>query len=231
VPLETHRRDVGCTGAEIPPPWSATILACLAKNPANRPAPADEVASRLGVTLEPLVTSATRLSSPVAAAAPSRRSLVPWLAGLGGVLVAFAAAGIYLGIYLPEQKRLAAEQVQLAIERERAHQAELARQAERARQAEEQQRLAEEKRKAAELQAIEERRKEEEARAKMVRDQQAFSTMLAQIAALSDNALPRQITEVQRAVRTNVRTAPEKKPGTTARPHGARARRPAVRVR
>jgi len=174
APLEAHRRDVGCTGAEIPPAWAETILACLAKNPQDRPASADEVASRLGVALEPLGTLQTGLSSArtagrttaVAAAplAPSRRSLVPWLMGVGTLLVGLTGAGIYFGIYVPEQARLAAEA-------ERAHRAELARHAERIRQAEEKQREADERRKAAEARAAEERKQEEAERARMAAEQ------------------------------------------------------------
>lgn len=213
APLEAHRRDVGCTGADIPPQWSETILACLAKQPGDRPATADDVAARLGVALEPMVSTA-RLSgsdttSRANGSAPERRSLVPWLISVGGVLVVLAAAAIYFGIYLPEQRQVAAEQVRLAVERERTHQTELARQAERARQAEEQQRLTEEKSQAAERQAVEVRRKEAEARGQMTRDQQAYAAVMAQIAALSDNALSRQSNDMQRTVRNYLRIAPE----------------------
>ena len=212
APLEAHRRELGFTGPEIPAAWSETILACLAKKPEDRPASADDVAARLGITLEPvttarttspLSTSASRLRDPAdALAAAPRRSLVPWLVGLGGLLVAAAGAAIYFGVYVPEQKRLAEEQ-------EHARQAEFALRAARAHQAEEEKRLAEEKRQAAEAQAREQRNKEDAARAQAAKDQQDYSAIIATIAALPDNALPRQVNEAQRAIRTYLRTAPE----------------------
>jgi serine/threonine protein kinase len=212
APLEAHRRDVGCTGAGIPPEWSEAILACLAKKPEDRPATADEVAARLGIALEPMPTApsspwfsrptarATDLGQPVP---PPRRSLVPWLIGVGSTLVALAGAWIHFGIYVPERARLAAEQ-------ERARTAELALHAERVRQAEEKRREAEEKRQAAEAQAIEDRKKEEEARVRMTAEQEAYSAILTRIAALTDNAPVVQFTATQRTVRTYLRTAPER---------------------
>jgi hypothetical protein len=204
-PLEAHRREVGCSGLEIPATWSATILACLAKQPGDRPASADDVASRLGVALDPLVTTRTLLPQRGAGAdssGPTQRSRVTALVVGGILLLGAAGTGIYLGVYAPEQSRLAAE-------RERAHQAELALQAERTRQAEAQQRQAEEKRQAAEAGAIVARQKEEEARAQMVRDQQAYSAILATIAGLPDNASTRQISQTEQAIRSYERTAPE----------------------
>lgn len=215
-PLEAHRREVGCSGAAIPAPWSAAILACLAKKPEERPASAEHVAAMLGVVLEPMAKSHARGvafstgrgASPPVARPGGRRSLVPWLLGLGAILVAATGTGIYFGVYVPEQNRLAAE-------RERAHQAELrlhaelARQAERARLAEENRRDAEEKRKAAEEQALAERKKEEAARAQMARDQQEYSAMVARIAALTDTTPAQQVNQVERTMRTYLRTAPE----------------------
>ncbi|MBI4623672.1 MAG: PEGA domain-containing protein [Verrucomicrobia bacterium] len=49
APLNEHRLDVGCDGQPIPEKWSQTTLACLNKNPAQRPRSAGEVAQRLGL--------------------------------------------------------------------------------------------------------------------------------------------------------------------------------------
>ena len=211
APLEAHRRDVNCTGPAIPPAWSETILACLAKKPEDRPATADEVASRFGLALEPMPTATlvTRFQTAVLRAqpaqlelmAPARRSLVPLLLLVGTLLLAGTAAGIYYGITVPEQARLAAEQ-------ERAHQAELALQAERIRQAEQQRVTAEEQRKAAEAQALAERQKQEAVRAQAARDQQTYAAMTTKIAALPDNPTGAQALEAQRMVRNYLRTAP-----------------------
>lgn len=216
--LDTHRRELGCTGPEIPPQWSETILACLAKDPADRPATAGAVAARLGLTLEPMAPMATalrpaggRARDGGAGAEPPlavRRSLAPWLLGGGSVLLVLAGLGVHFGIYVPEQRRLAAEQ-------ERARQAEVALHAERARQAEEKRREAEQKqreaeelRKAAEERVLAERKKDEEARARAAREQEAYSAMVDRIAAVTDATSAQQITNVQRAVRTYLRTAP-----------------------
>jgi hypothetical protein len=216
APLLEHRRDVGCTGGPIPPEWSETILACLAKKPENRPATADEVASRLGIALEPMTTShgllttktTTRTTPPMTEATAPRRSLVPWLISVGAVIVGLAAAGIYFGVYVPEQDRIAAEQ-------ERAHRSALAREEERARQAEAQ-------RKAAEQRELEDRRKDEEARAQLAKDQEANAAILAKIAAISEASSVAQINETQWAVRNYTRTAPIAYRGPVAKAWTAR---------
>jgi len=212
TPLEAHRREVGCTGAEIPPKWSETILACLAKKPEDRPASADEVAARLGVALEPMATSTSGLSLMTASGqtkvnaaipvGPRRRSLVPWLLGIGSALLAMTGALIYFGIYVPEQARLAAEVEHARVEAEHARKLELALQEERARQNAEKQRIAE-------AQAAEEHKRQEALQAQAAKDQQAYSAMMARIAALSDSTPTLQINETQRAVRTYLRTAPD----------------------
>jgi hypothetical protein len=142
------------------------------------------------------LTAAGRTSaSTTNVAAPPRRSVLPWLLGIGIVLLATAGGWIYFNVYVPEQNRLAAQQ-------ERAHQAELALQTERARQAEAQQKAAEER-------AAEEHKKEEAERAQMAKDQEAYSAIMAKIAAVTDASPLMQINETQRTVHTYVRTAPE----------------------
>ncbi len=60
--MKERRGKLGINGAPIPEEWEATIAACLAKNPRERPASAGEVARRLGV--ETLALSATEGESP-----------------------------------------------------------------------------------------------------------------------------------------------------------------------
>jgi len=49
-PLAERRSELGIAGAPIPAAWEKTIAACLAKDPAQRPQNAGEVATRLGLT-------------------------------------------------------------------------------------------------------------------------------------------------------------------------------------
>ena len=49
LPLAVQRAELEIVGGPIPQAWSATILACLAKEPEGRPQSAGEVAQRLGI--------------------------------------------------------------------------------------------------------------------------------------------------------------------------------------
>jgi serine/threonine protein kinase len=49
APMAERRAELENTGAPIPPEWENTILACLAKRAADRPASAGEVVARLGL--------------------------------------------------------------------------------------------------------------------------------------------------------------------------------------
>ena len=56
-PLTVHRREAECSGGPIPPAWEATIAACLAKEPTQRPKSAGEVATRLGAKMPVLAAA------------------------------------------------------------------------------------------------------------------------------------------------------------------------------
>ena len=47
--LTERRKELGVPGEAIPPVWETAIAACLAKQPAQRPASANELAARLGL--------------------------------------------------------------------------------------------------------------------------------------------------------------------------------------
>jgi formylglycine-generating enzyme required for sulfatase activity len=49
LPLAVQREELEVTGEPIPPAWEETILACLAKEPQDRPQSAGEVVRRLGI--------------------------------------------------------------------------------------------------------------------------------------------------------------------------------------
>jgi serine/threonine protein kinase len=64
APTMTDRRiSLGVAGAEIPQIWEATIAACLAKDPAERPQSAGEIAARLGL-IEAASYNTPRPTSP-----------------------------------------------------------------------------------------------------------------------------------------------------------------------
>ena len=125
--MAERRQELEVTGAFIPPEWEATIAACLAKEPKDRPQSAAEVAERLGLASSPNVqrspSNAGRPSSSPAVKRPDPRTLsgtqanalgatgstskAPLFAGLATVVVLLAGLAYYFGVYAPEQKRLA----------------------------------------------------------------------------------------------------------------------------
>lgn len=74
APLAEHRDDAGCEGPEIPAAWSEALLACLAKEAAQRPTSAGEVWARLRAQeslLTQVVPLAPMLVPNVVVAVPS----------------------------------------------------------------------------------------------------------------------------------------------------------------
>ncbi len=133
LPLAEQRAELGVTGEPIPRRWEETILACLAKEPKDRPRSAGEVATRLGGAADapsreilPSVdpTTAEKISAPPAREVrrsgftpetsgsnpgrprPNRRGR--WL-GLAAALVLVVGLAYYFSVYAPEQKRRAGE--------------------------------------------------------------------------------------------------------------------------
>jgi hypothetical protein len=127
--LTERRAELGVKGEPIPPEWEATIAACLAKEPKDRPQSAGEVARRLGMAeggwrniparnrnlsadgaeKADKVGRALR-SAPSGASGQSEirhpKSALIKLAALAAGIIALAAGGWYFGVHAPEQKRI-----------------------------------------------------------------------------------------------------------------------------
>ncbi|MDI1320003.1 MAG: serine/threonine-protein kinase, partial [bacterium] len=180
VRVNERRRANGLAAEPVPAGWEETIAACLAKEPADRPQSAAEVAQKLGLAApgtkdaEPTVGA----GKTVSAASSSRKSRAPRYMMLAAGLVAAVTAGWYFGWYAPEQQRLAAERVR---------QAEIAR-LEAAKSTEAANQLRTEKEKA----AIEARRKAEEAqaaaKARTEDEQRAYAVMVVKIDNFTDGS-------------------------------------------
>jgi formylglycine-generating enzyme required for sulfatase activity len=138
--LTERRAELGVVGESIPPEWEATIAACLAKEPKDRPQSASEVLQRLRIgeggvrsvptrnpnfpadgtdRTDPEKRATTVVSAQSAVRNP--RSAMAKLAIAAGVVL-LAAAGWYFGLHAPEQRRIEAEHLraeQARIETER----------------------------------------------------------------------------------------------------------------
>ena len=151
-PLSERREEFGFKGAPLPLEWEQTIAACLAKEAADRPQSAGEVAERLGLVAkgnaqrsksnakrsneEKATGRASRPDEPLAQSRiENQKSKIGIYAGLAAAVILLGGLGWYFGLHAPDQQRLAAEQ---ARQQEITRQAEQKRLAEQARQAEEQ---------------------------------------------------------------------------------------------
>jgi len=104
MPLNARRRELGISEPPVPPAWEATIMACLAKNVAQRPATAREVATRLALIPVPAESRPEIVGVPLTQAPPSR---FWWkIAAAAAVLALLGAAG-YFGMCALQQRRAA----------------------------------------------------------------------------------------------------------------------------
>jgi len=124
APPPLNARLAALGAAPVPPAWEKAILACLAKEPKDRPPSAAEVAARLGLTAagdrRPAKGQVAGVppASVGTATPPSPKSKVSLYAGLAvAVLLLAALGGWYFGRYQPEQRHLAAEQSRVAAEK------------------------------------------------------------------------------------------------------------------
>ncbi len=199
--LAARRAELGRTGAPIPAAWEATVAACLAKDPTERPQSAGEVAERLGLApgggrrtegggprtegggRKPEVAPAAQRvarGDPHARAAASESGLgssrstskAPLFAGIAAAVLAVAGLGWYFGIHAPEQRRV--EQERVAAQKAR------------------------------------EERATAEAKAKADAEQRAYTEIAARIDSFSDNSPAVLRGPIDAAVTTYLASAPER---------------------
>ena len=127
--ITERRKELEVAGEPIPLEWEETIAACLAKEPADRPQSAGEVAARLGLTedrgrktedskqgrasrpdepqverLDPKTLSPAQGNALGSTRSTSKTGL--YIALAVGVIF-LVGLGWYFGLHVPEQKRLA----------------------------------------------------------------------------------------------------------------------------
>jgi serine/threonine protein kinase len=103
-PLAERRSELGVAGEPIPVAWEQTVAACLAKDPAQRPQTAGEVAARLGLAGAGGTGAGPSLvggRSPAASARPARSRMSRVLL-LGGLAV--LALGVLAYSYWPRRR-------------------------------------------------------------------------------------------------------------------------------
>ena len=137
--IADRRMELEISGAPIPSEWEAVVAACLVKTPGDRPQTVAEVAKRLGLDDGSFVGRDIRPNTPAlpmnldagdtrqfvqtdprsrqtageipagtVRQAPAGSKRLRYVAIIAAVLL--AGAGYYFGRYVPEQKRIAAEQ-------------------------------------------------------------------------------------------------------------------------
>jgi formylglycine-generating enzyme required for sulfatase activity len=137
--LTERRAELGVVGESIPPEWEATIAACLAKEPKDRPQNASEVLERLGggggrkeaqkaAKTEPLVGPDLRAGRDAGAAQSQienlhppeadKKSKIPGIAAIAFGVVVLALAFWWFGFH--ETERLRVEQARIETERQQA---------------------------------------------------------------------------------------------------------------
>jgi predicted Ser/Thr protein kinase len=130
--LNARRREFGIGEPPVPPAWEETIMACLAKDVAQRPATAREVAARLALIPGTADRAPQIVGVPLTQASSSRS----WwkIAAAAAVLALLGAAG-YFGMralqqrraaglaQAHEQQRMQAEAAQLRTDKEKAESA------------------------------------------------------------------------------------------------------------
>ncbi len=112
VPLKARREELDVRSSQmIPPAWEKAILACLAKEPADRPASAAELLRLLGLEMDgSLHVGAPVGKAPVAPplSKKERRSKTPLLVVVAVIVITAGAAGWWFGYEQPSRQRVAA---------------------------------------------------------------------------------------------------------------------------
>jgi formylglycine-generating enzyme required for sulfatase activity len=139
-PLAQQRAELEVTGGPIPRKWEEAILACLAKEPGNRPQSAGEVARRLGL-------GGAKVERPLSRGVPGREAVLQpapedsvagehglkdsttkerrpgarkWMLAAAAIALVGLGSWWYFGAYLPEQRELEEAKVeQTRLEREK----------------------------------------------------------------------------------------------------------------
>jgi serine/threonine protein kinase len=109
--MSERRSELGVTGAAIPPAWEQTVAACLAKDPAERPQSAGEVAKRLGLSV-PQYTGSVWTAAPqtppptvVPAVKPMKRKIAT-VGALTSLILISGLLGWYFGFHVPAKAQL-----------------------------------------------------------------------------------------------------------------------------
>ncbi len=100
--MTERRQELELSGGEIPPEWEATIKACLAKDPAQRPQEATEVSERLGLNTGTRISyagaSASMAGTSAGASAPGGAATAAGATrGAGASVAGMTAAGATVG--------------------------------------------------------------------------------------------------------------------------------------